>query len=53
MARDEDSEDFWSAWRHVQWPMVIRKRGFFRSLVSLQICVFNFLKEFEIYDEEL
>jgi hypothetical protein len=35
VARDEDSEDFWSAWRHVHCPMVIGKHGFFQSLVSL------------------
>uniref|UniRef100_A0A2N9GH92 Uncharacterized protein n=1 Tax=Fagus sylvatica TaxID=28930 RepID=A0A2N9GH92_FAGSY len=35
VARDEDSEDFWSAWRRVHCPMVIGKHGFFQSLVSL------------------
>ena len=34
MARDEDSEDFWSALRHVHYLMVIGKHGFFQSLVS-------------------
>jgi hypothetical protein len=47
------AEDFSYAWRRVQRQMVIGKRGFFRSMVSLQICVFGFLKEFEICDEEL
>jgi hypothetical protein len=35
VVRDEDSKDFWSAWRHVHYPMVIEKHGFFQSLVSL------------------
>ena len=35
VARDEDSEDFWSAWRHVHCPMVIGKHGFF----SIDLCV--------------
>ena len=35
VARDEDSKDFWSAWRRVYYLMVIGKHGFFQSLVSL------------------
>jgi hypothetical protein len=43
-ARDEDSEDYCSTWRRMKCLMMIEKRGFFPSLVFLQICVFDFLK---------